>query len=195
VCLSSWHVCDAVWFPGRCVGEGCGVPGQTERVRAVGFVEQADLQGVERLLDAGGAERRATGGQTVAERLHAAEGPIAEGDVRPDAPVFPVEHRLDAPVMLVGAEAGLDFGQAPVLADQVVGVGRIAAPLRQSCAIIPRKPSQAAALTILSSLIVPCPSGKSRKRAAPAVLSAAGVAPFSSVLRSLSMRRQCIFER
>ena len=79
-------MCDAVWFPGRCVGEGCGVPGQTERAvdgagvlggaagqaeraRAVGFVEQADLQGVERLLDAGGTERRATGGQTVAEML------------------------------------------------------------------------------------------------------------------------------
>ncbi len=44
--------------------------------------------------------------RTVAEMLHAAEGPIAEGDVRPDAPV-----------MLVGAEAGLDFRQAPVLAD------------------------------------------------------------------------------
>jgi len=30
-----------------------GAAGQAERARAVGFVEQADLQGVERLLDAG----------------------------------------------------------------------------------------------------------------------------------------------
>ena len=89
----------AVRFPRRRVKEGREVPGETKRAidgvrilggaagqgecaRAIGFVKQADLQGVERSL------RGATGRQAVAQMLHAAEGPVAEEDVRPDAPVM-----------------------------------------------------------------------------------------------------------
>jgi len=81
--------------------------------------------------------RRATGGQTVAEMPRAAEGHIAEGDVPPDTTVFPVEHRADAQVVPVGAKAGLDLGQAPVLTDQVAGILRITPPGDNAAQAIP----------------------------------------------------------
>ena len=59
----------------------------------------------------------------------------------------------------------------------------------QPQATIPRSPSQRATSATFASLRRTFPSGKSRNRAAPRLLTEAGVSPLSSLARSFSIRR------
>ena len=101
---------------------------QAERPRPPGIVQDADLQVVQRPPDPVRAHPVPVGRQPVAHVLEAAEGHVADGDVRPHPALLAVEDRPDPQVVLVGAEAGLDLGQPAVLDDQVARVGLVAAP-------------------------------------------------------------------
>ena len=57
--------------------------------------------------------------------------------VRPDAPILPVKHRPDAQVVPVGAKAGLDLRQSPVLAYKVPWILRVTAPRDNAAQSIP----------------------------------------------------------
>ena len=69
--------------------------------------------------------------------LQTGERHVADGDVRLDSAVPPMEDRPDLQVVLVGAETGLDLRQAAVLGDQVPWIGLAAAPSVDSPQAVP----------------------------------------------------------
>ncbi len=100
-------------------------------------MQDADPQAVQRTPDPIRAHPVSLGRQPVARVLEAAEGHVADGDVRTDPARLPVEDRPDPQVVPVRAEAGLDLRQPAVLDDQVARVILAAAPCHDSPQPVP----------------------------------------------------------
>ena len=96
-----------------------------------------DLHSVQFLSDAGRTHRVTEHLQTLAQVLQAAERHITDRDMSPDPLWGPVIDGPDLEIMLVGAEAGLDFPQLVISGNNILSVQIVCAMDQNSMKAIP----------------------------------------------------------